>query len=155
MTSRPIVAFCRDAPMTATDLGRKIASSPLGAPAGAGDTIRRRAVFIVRSILAPVSSVRLVSIRSFRAVYRMVIRDRIATMDGFEGLPHVGRMLMGLGAVLLVLGAFLMLAGRVPHVGKLPGDIVWRHGSFTFYFPIVTCLVLSGLISLVLWLLRK
>ncbi|PYT09101.1 MAG: DUF2905 domain-containing protein [Acidobacteria bacterium] len=76
-------------------------------------------------------------------------------MDGFEGLPHVGRMLMGLGAVLLVLGAFLMLAGRVPHVGKLPGDIVWRHGSFTFYFPIVTCLVLSGLISLVLWLLRK
>ena len=88
-------------------------------------------------------------------MYRMVIRDRIATMQGFEGLPHVGRMLMGLGAVLLVLGAFLMLAGRVPHVGKLPGDIVWRHGSFTLYFPIVTCLVLSGLISLVLWLLRK
>ena len=54
--------------------------------------------------------------------------SRIATMQGFEGLPHVG---------------------------KLPGDIVWRHGSFTFYFPIVTCLVLSGLISLVLWLLRK
>jgi len=76
-------------------------------------------------------------------------------MNGFEGLPHVGRMLMGLGAVLLILGAVFLLAGRVPHIGRLPGDIVWRRGSFTFYFPLASCLILSALISLLLWLLRK
>jgi hypothetical protein len=43
-------------------------------------------------------------------------------MDGFEGLPHAGRILMGLGAALLVVGACFVLAGRVPYVGRLPGD---------------------------------
>ena len=73
----------------------------------------------------------------------------------FEGLPHVGRILMGLGAALLVVGAFIVLAGKVPHVGRLPGDIVWRRGGFTFYFPLVTCLLASALVSVVLWLLRR
>ena len=62
---------------------------------------------------------------------------------------------MGFGAALLLIGAILLLAGRVPHVGRLPGDIVWQRGGFTFYFPLVTCLIASAVVSLVLWLLRR
>jgi hypothetical protein len=57
--------------------------------------------------------------------------------------------------VLLLLGAVFIVAGKLPLAGRLPGDIVYRRGSFTFYFPLVTCLVVSALVSLVLWLIRK
>jgi len=76
-------------------------------------------------------------------------------MDGFEGLPAVGRMLLGLGAVLVLLGAAFLLAGKIPQVGRLPGDIVYKRGGFTFYFPLVTCLIASLIVSALLWLLRK
>ncbi len=76
-------------------------------------------------------------------------------MDSFEGLPAIGRALIAVGAVLLLIGAVLLLAGRVPYVGRLPGDIVYRRGSFTFYFPLLTCLIVSALASFVLWLLRR
>lgn len=81
--------------------------------------------------------------------------NRDAMPESFEGLPAVGRMLLALGAVLLLLGAVFIVAGKLPLAGRLPGDIVYRRGSFTFYFPLVTCLVVSALVSLVLWLIRK
>jgi DUF2905 family protein len=74
------------------------------------------------------------------------------TMDDFS---HIGRTLMLVGAAILVIGLALLLVGKVPHVGRLPGDIVWRRGGFTLYFPLVTCLILSLLVSTVLWLVRK
>jgi hypothetical protein len=70
-------------------------------------------------------------------------------------LGLIGRTLISLGAVLLVIGLALLIAGKIPHVGRLPGDIVWKKGGFTFYFPLMTCLLLSLLVSSVLWLLRK
>ena len=70
-------------------------------------------------------------------------------------MPEIGRVLLVVGAVLLVLGLVLTFAGRLPFVGRLPGDIVYRRGNFTFYFPVVTSIVLSVLLTAVLWLFRR
>ena len=68
---------------------------------------------------------------------------------------HIGRTLALVGVAILVIGVALMLAAKIPLVGRLPGDFAWKRGSFTFYFPLATCLILSLLVSAVLWLVRK
>jgi hypothetical protein len=68
---------------------------------------------------------------------------------------ELGRGLMVLGAVLLALGLLLSLGGRLPWLGRLPGDIVYRRGDFTFYFPLATSLLLSALLTLVLSFIRR
>ena len=67
----------------------------------------------------------------------------------------LGRLLVVVGGLLALVGVIILLAGKVPFLGRLPGDIVYRRGAFTFYFPIVTCLLLSLLLTLVLRLLRR
>lgn len=62
---------------------------------------------------------------------------------------------MGLGGLLLVLGAFFTFFGRLFHLGRLPGDILIQRGNFTFYFPLVTSLVLSLLLTLILNVFRR
>ncbi len=70
-------------------------------------------------------------------------------------MGDLGRMLMLVGGLVFALGAFVTLAGKFPGMGRLPGDIVVERGPVTFYFPIVTCVVLSIVLSLVLWLFRR
>jgi len=69
-------------------------------------------------------------------------------------VPDLGRALLLAGAVLLVLGLLLTLGARLPSVGRLPGDIVYRKGNFTFYFPLVTCILLSVVLTLLLRIFR-
>jgi len=59
-------------------------------------------------------------------------------------------MLIVLGLAAVVLGALLLLGPRIPWLGRLPGDIVVQREHDTFYLPIVTCLVVSIVLSLVL-----
>ncbi len=66
-------------------------------------------------------------------------------MPGFQAL---GRMLIGMGLVLIVLGALLLLGGKLPYLGRLPGDIVLQRESFRFYFPLTTSILLSLLLTL-------
>ena len=67
-----------------------------------------------------------------------------------------GRVLMMLGASLLALGALVWLGGRLNlPLGRLPGDIRIERENFRFYLPLTTCVLLSALVSLVLWALRK
>jgi Protein of unknown function (DUF2905) len=68
-------------------------------------------------------------------------------------LQAVGRVLAGVGAVLVLVGAGLWLAGRLG-LGRLPGDVVVRRGSFTFVLPLATSLLLSlvATVLLNLWL---
>jgi Protein of unknown function (DUF2905) len=66
----------------------------------------------------------------------------------------LGRLLMLAGGLLFVVGLVLTLASRAG-LGKLPGDIVVERGNFTFYFPIVTSILLSLLLTGLLWLLRR
>ncbi len=70
-----------------------------------------------------------------------------------DPLRELGRVLLFLGALLVFVGALLYFGGKLPfRLGKLPGDIIHRGEHTTFYFPIVTCLVLSAAFSLLLWL---
>ena len=66
----------------------------------------------------------------------------------------MSRVLIVIGLVLVALGLLWPLLGRVGF-GRLPGDIVVQREHFTFYFPLVTCLVVSVAVSLVLWLLDR
>ena len=69
-------------------------------------------------------------------------------------MRDLGRLLVIAGAVLLVTGLALTFFGRLG-LGKLPGDFVIRRGNFTFYFPLVTSLLVSLALSLLFWLFRR
>ncbi len=73
-------------------------------------------------------------------------------MNPFE---EFGKMLIILGIFILVIGLLLTLGGKIPYLGRLPGDIVIKRGNFTFYFPIVTCILLSVLLTLIFSLFRR
>lgn len=69
-------------------------------------------------------------------------------------MDSLGKLLVVTGLVVTALGAVVwLLADRGGTL--LPGDIAWRRGSFRFYFPVMTCLVLSVLLSLLFWLFRR
>ncbi len=68
-------------------------------------------------------------------------------MDNFTSLA---RIVMIAGAILFAAGALLLLLGKIFPLGRLPGDILWQRGNFSFYFPVVTCIVLSLLLTLLL-----
>jgi hypothetical protein len=70
-------------------------------------------------------------------------------------LRDLGRTLLLVGAILVLAGAFFYFGGKLPfRIGKLPGDISYKSEHATFYFPIVTCLVLSAALSLIFWLIN-
>ncbi len=71
------------------------------------------------------------------------------------GLDSIGKVLLILAGLLAALGVFLLFVGRLPHFGKLPGDILFQQGNFTFYFPLVTTVLLSLLLTVVINLLLK
>ncbi len=70
-------------------------------------------------------------------------------------MSSLGRILIATGVLLALVGVVLVLFDRIPWFGRLPGDIAIRKGSFSFYFPLTTCIVLSLLLSLLVYLLRK
>jgi hypothetical protein len=70
-------------------------------------------------------------------------------------MGDIGKALMLVGALLFALGAVLALAGKLPWFGRLPGDIVVERGPVTFYFPLATCVIISVVLSLLVWLLRR
>ena len=72
-----------------------------------------------------------------------------------EPFAHIGKFLIITGLVIIVLGAILMLAGKVPFLGRLPGDIIIERKNFTFYFPLATSIILSVVLTLILWFLSK
>jgi Zn-dependent protease with chaperone function len=63
---------------------------------------------------------------------------------------ELGRALVIFGLVVVAIGGLVLLAGKVPFLGKLPGDIVVRKGNFTLYAPLMTGLILSLVLTLVL-----
>ena len=71
------------------------------------------------------------------------------------GFAPLGKMFILLGIVLIVVGLFLWFGDKIPGVGRLPGDIMIRKEKFTFYFPVVTCLLISLIVTLLFSLFRK
>jgi hypothetical protein len=70
-------------------------------------------------------------------------------------LSELGKILVMLGVGLVLVGAILWSGLGKGWIGRLPGDLRYSKGDFTFYFPIVTCILISVLMTLVLWLFRR
>ncbi len=63
-------------------------------------------------------------------------------------MSDLAKTLIFFGVILICMGVFATVFSKVPMLGKLPGDIFLRRGSFTFYFPITTCVLLSLILTL-------
>ena len=70
-------------------------------------------------------------------------------------MPELGKFLVVLGAVIVVLGLLLWSGVGSGWLGRLPGDIRIERGSGTFYFPIITCIIISIVLSLIFSLFRR
>ena len=70
-------------------------------------------------------------------------------------MNDLGRALVVMGLVVALVGVLLMVAGRVPGLGRLPGDIYIQRGNWSFYFPLMTSIVISVLLTVVFWLFGR
>jgi Protein of unknown function (DUF2905) len=70
-------------------------------------------------------------------------------------MGELGKTLIYLGLILVILGVVVSLAGRLPWLGHLPGDIYIQRERFAFYFPLATCILISVVITLVLYFFRR
>jgi hypothetical protein len=68
---------------------------------------------------------------------------------------HLGKILIIFGICLVVLGLILILGDKIPWIGRLPGDIYIKREKFTFYFPLMTSIIISLLLTLLFALFRK
>ncbi|QXE87493.1 DUF2905 domain-containing protein [Geomonas nitrogeniifigens] len=70
-------------------------------------------------------------------------------------MPSFGKSLIILGLIIAAIGALFTLAGRIQWLGRLPGDIYVKKENFTFYFPLATSIIISLVLSFILWLFRR
>ena len=66
-----------------------------------------------------------------------------------------GKLLILLGGILILIGAAMILLGKIPWLGRLPGDIYIERRNFTFFFPLTTSILISVMLSLVLYFLSR
>jgi hypothetical protein len=70
-------------------------------------------------------------------------------------MGDLGKTIVTIGVILIIVGIILTMVGKIPGVGKLPGDIFIKKENFSFYFPLTTCILLSVIISAVMYFLGK
>ena len=70
-------------------------------------------------------------------------------------MSEIGKLLIVFGVLIAIVGVAIVLAGRLPWIGRLPGDIHVQRGHFTFYFPLATSIVASIVLTLVFWLFGR
>jgi hypothetical protein len=70
-------------------------------------------------------------------------------------VSDIGKLLIVFGGLLVLVGVILVVIGRVPGLGRLPGDILIQRGNWTFYFPLATSLLLSLLLTVILWMIGR
>jgi hypothetical protein len=70
-------------------------------------------------------------------------------------MGDIGKSIIFIGIVLIVIGIFMTVAGKIPGGGKLPGDIFIKKENFSFYFPVTTCILLSILLSAIMYFFNK
>ncbi len=68
---------------------------------------------------------------------------------------NLGKLLVVIGLLVAGIGLVLILAGKIPWLGRLPGDFFYRGKNCTFYFPLMTCLVASVILTLILWFINR
>jgi Protein of unknown function (DUF2905) len=70
-------------------------------------------------------------------------------MSGF------GKILIYVGLLLVVVGVVFLFGAKIPWLGRLPGDLMIEREGYTFYFPLTTCILISVIITLVLYFFRR
>lgn len=70
-------------------------------------------------------------------------------------LPTMGRMLIILGLIMVVMGLAFVFMDKIPWLGRLPGDISYEGKRVHFYFPLTTCIIISLILTLLLWLIGR
>ncbi len=70
-------------------------------------------------------------------------------------MPGIGKYLIVLGLIIAAIGVVFTFAGKLPWLGRLPGDIYVKRENFTFYFPLATSILISIILSFILWLFRR
>ncbi len=70
-------------------------------------------------------------------------------------MADLGKILICIGLLLVVAGVIFSIGGKIPWLGNLPGDISIERERFSFYFPIATCLLISAILSLVVYFFRR
>jgi hypothetical protein len=70
-------------------------------------------------------------------------------------VKNMGKFIIIIGLILVLVGIIMQFADKIPWIGRLPGDILIKKENFTFYFPLVTSIILSIIISFIIYLIRK
>jgi hypothetical protein len=70
-------------------------------------------------------------------------------------MPGFAKTLIYIGIILVVIGVIFSIAGKVPWLGRLPGDLMIEREGYTYYFPLTTCILISVIITLVLYFFRR
>jgi hypothetical protein len=79
----------------------------------------------------------------------------VSPLMGIDPLRELGRLLLIIGVILIGAGALLVFGAKLPfRLGHLPGDIVYRGRNGSFYFPVVTCMIVSLLLTLIFWIVN-
>ncbi len=72
-----------------------------------------------------------------------------------ENISGLGKIIFIAGIIIAIIGLIIMFFNKIPFIGKMPGDIIIKKENFTFYFPIVTSILLSIILSLIFYFLRR
>jgi hypothetical protein len=67
---------------------------------------------------------------------------------------EIGKLLLIFGGILILLGLFFTFGGKIPFLGKLPGDIIIQRKNFHFYFPLTTCILISLILTIIFWIIK-
>jgi len=70
-------------------------------------------------------------------------------------VAEFGKILIFIGLLLAILGLVFIFGNKIPFIGKLPGDIAVERRNYSLYFPVTTCIIISVVISFILWLFNK
>jgi len=70
-------------------------------------------------------------------------------------MGDIGKSIIAVGIVLIIIGILITVAGKIPGVWKLPGDIFIKKENFSFYFPLTSCILLSVLLSVIMYFFNK
>ena len=77
------------------------------------------------------------------------------SMKAMSDLQGLGKLLVLSGCMLVLIGVLVLFVGRLPWLGRLPGDILIERKNFSFYFPLATSLLISLVLSAIVWLLSR
>ncbi len=70
-------------------------------------------------------------------------------------MQHIGRLLVIFGVAMAAIGVLIIFSGKLPWLGRLPGDIVFHRKNFTFYFPLATSILISLVLTLLFWIFGR